>query len=307
MTDANITYYRLEDHHMMDVQYLFWAVFRKKVTLDYLRMKYATAYAGAKYICSIAYDGNLPIAFYGALPQRFVSKDTPILAAHACDSFTLKNYQGKGIHYNLALHAYEIMKASNVKFVYAFHSDNTYHSTKKLGWLTHHPMQRFHIKTTTFPLAKLYKKIGLAGFHQKKIAALLKPYESKKNIAFHSHFAFHQAFNNDFLTYKNGFFPHFWIELYDCQFLVKVDALLQIGFFNYSSFENLLLAIKQLKKLCVKMGVTELLFQVTADSGMSSALQKITAPQPSWLIGYLPFEEINLSEFEFTFADLDTF
>ena len=50
-----------------------------------------------------------------------------------------------------------------------------------------------------------------------------------------------------------------------------------------------------------------ILFQVSPNSSMSTVLKTITEPQQSWLVGYLPFEELDITEFEFTFADLDTF
>jgi hypothetical protein len=50
-----------------------------------------------------------------------------------------------------------------------------------------------------------------------------------------------------------------------------------------------------------------ILFQVSPNSSMSTVLKTITEPQQSWLVVYLPFEELDITEFEFTFADLDTF
>lgn len=70
---SNYKYYRLEVMHLKDDQYIIKMAFCKKVTLAYLENKYNSAYLGLNPISSIAYDGQKPIAFYGAYPQLFSS------------------------------------------------------------------------------------------------------------------------------------------------------------------------------------------------------------------------------------------
>ena len=82
---------------------------------------------------------------------------------------------------------------------------------------------------------------------------------------------------------------------------------MQIGFFTYPTIEHFKKAMESLKIICKKLGINEILFQVSPNSSMSTALKTITEPQQSWLVGYLPFEDMDITEFEFTFADLDTF
>ncbi len=307
MDISKITYHRLEAHHLKDVQFLFKNVFNKKVTIDYLSAKYNTNYVGVSFLCTIAFDGDQPVAFYGALPQRFIGKTGSFLIAHACDSFTLKEYQGKGIHFQLAQLAYQLMKQHQVKMVYAFHSENTFHSTKKLGWLSHTHLQRFHVYIKTIPQSKVYRKIGLAHLYQTKIARTLNALKTTTEITFTSHSNYHQNYSNEFYQYKNSFYPHVQLELEGCRFFCKVDAIMQIGFFTYPSIDQFSKAITSLKMICKKLGINEILFQVSPNSNMSTALKTITEPQQSWLVGYLPFEELDITEFEFTFADLDTF
>jgi len=40
---------------------------------------------------------------------------------------------------------------------------------------------------------------------------------------------------------------------------------------------------------------------------MFNALSSVVEAKQSWRIGYLAFEELDFSQFEFTYADLDTF
>jgi hypothetical protein len=307
MDISNVTYHRLEVQHLNDVQFLFCKVFKRKVTIEYLRAKYNTDYVGMSFLCTIAYNGTQPVAFYGALPQCFAGNSDSFLVVHACDSITLQEYQGKGTHFQLALLAYQIMKQYKVKFVYAFHSVNTFHSTKKLGWLSHIHLQRFHIYVKTIPQSKIYKKIGFSHHYQAKIAKTFISLQSKTEMSFVSAFTYHQNYQTEFYTYKNSFYPHFQLELDGCQFYFKVDAIMKIGFFTYPSEEQFKKAIETLKMICSRLGINEILFQVSPNTTMASVLKTVTEPQQSWLVGFLPFEEIDLNEFEFTFADLDTF
>jgi GNAT superfamily N-acetyltransferase len=300
----NFSYFQLADIHFKDVQYLIKAVFGKQVSIQHLKNKYKD-YLNLGYISTIAYDDQQPIGFYGAIPQEFIHNGQEIIVAHACDSYTLKEYQGKGVHYNLAKIAYSIMKDKHVRFVYAFHSDNTYHSTKKLDWKERERIVRFHVNVNTFPFAKVYKKLKLKKQLQSKIVKELKPYkinevEYKSNLS-------HQIFNPTFFEYKDNIQPHHLIEVEGCVFYIKIDAIMQVGFFTFDNYEKLEIALEKLKEIGQNIGVNEILFQVSENSEMYKGLKGITPPQPSWIIGYLTFQEIDFTHFEFTYANLDTF
>ncbi len=306
MEKLNFNYKRLDDDGLKDVQYLFLTVFSKKKTLSYIKNKYNTSYLGLKYICYLAYYDNKPVAFYGAIPQKFTSNSSSILVAHACDSFTLKEFQGKGLHYNLALKSYELMKSEGIKFVYAYHSENTYFSTKKLGWLEYKSMQRFHFKIMTLPLARVIKKLHLEKAYQKVCSVYLRKYQNVPNPDISSD-RLMQEYNTDFIQYKNSFNEHYFIQLHNCNFWIKIDAVLHVGFFTSDTDENFKKAIRKLKKIAFYLGINEILFQVLIDCTENQFLSKLETAKPSWLIGYLPFEDINLDDLEFNYADLDTF
>lgn len=306
MENLNFTYKRLSEGNFKDLQYLFLNVFNKKKTIHYLKNKYNTSYLGIKNICFLAYHNDKPVAFYGAIPQKFTSNSSTILVAHACDSFTLKEYQNKGLHYNLALKSYELMRTEGIKMVYAYHSENTYYSTKKLSWLEHKKMQRFHFRIATLPLAKIAKKTRLNSLYQNICGNYLRRFETLYIIPDSSN-KFKQNYDSDFLHYKNNFNQHYFIKLHDYKFWIKIDSVLHVGFFSSKSDQDFELALKKLKKISAVLGINEILFQVVIDSKEYEILSKIKTTKPSWLIGYLPFEPINMENFEFNYADLDTF
>jgi len=301
-------YKRLKDEYLVDVQTLFLKVFNKKVSLNYLKNKYDTSYIGVKYICTIAFDKNKPIAFYGAIPQLFKSNNTNLLVAHACDSFTLKEYQKQGLHYNLALKAYKIMKENNIKFVYAFHSTNTYYSTKKLKWQEFLNFQRFHIKINTVPIARITNKLNLNTSFYNFTKVFLKKYTILNFTPFKKESTYSQLYNSSFYNYKNNFNNHFLIKIHNCIFYLKINANMEIGFSDISCFTDFKKAIEKLKRIAFVIGVNEILFQVVSNSKTSKYLTKITYSKESWLIGHLPFDDtIDINNFNFNLADLDTF
>jgi GNAT superfamily N-acetyltransferase len=298
---------RVDNSDFPAIKELFWKVFKKKVSLQYLENKYDTSYVGIKYICSIAYYDDIPVAFYGAIPQKFTNNERELFVAHACDSYTLPNHQRKGLHNALAKFAYEIMKENDIKYVYAFHSENTYRSTKKLGWKEHERLQRFHIKVNTLPIGKVFNKFRQNHFYdvffkqkfsQEAIIKLNTEHTEKYQI----------QFTKVFVDYKNSFKSHHCVEIEGCVFWLKIQAIIHVGKFYAPSSEALQKAIKKLKRKAFFLGITEFLFQVDADSTMAKQLQTITQPKESWLAGYLDFNpDIDLKDFIFTYSDLDTF
>lgn len=298
---------RVDNSDFPAIKELFWKVFKKKVTLNYLQNKYNTSYLGVNYICSIAYCDKIPVAFYGAIPQKFKNNNREIYVAHACDSYTLPNHQRKGLHNALAKFAYKIMKKNDMKYVYAFHSENTYRSTKKLGWKEHERLQRFHIKVNTLPIGKVLNKFRrnhlYDAFFKQKVSQ-----EAMEKLNSEHPEKYQIQFTKDFVDYKNSFKSHHCVELEGCVFWLKIQAIIHVGKFYAPSAEALQKAMKKLKRKAFFLGITEFLFQVDADSTMAKQLQTITQPKESWLVGYLDFDPaINLKDFIFTYSDLDTF
>jgi len=261
MSEPMFQYFRLEEKHLPDVQFLFLKVFHKQVTLDYLRKKYDSRYLGIPPVGFIAYHEEKVVAFYGAIPQKFKSEMGEFFAAHACDSFTLDSYQRMGLHYQLAIRSYEVMKSEGIRFVYAFHSENTFHSTEKLNWITHQHMKRFHLFIKTVPLAKIFPKLGLGNFYQtllsKKLGVNQMPEMNYTNSVKS------QVYNNQFLLYKNGFGKHFNIRINNCDFFIKVDSVMKVGVFQHPDITSFQMALRTLKRICFFCGINEIQFQVS--------------------------------------------
>ena len=309
MGSTNFRFLKFERQHIKDAQSIFWKSFKYKVSEEFIYNKYNTSFLNTDSVSTIAYDQHTPVAFYGAIPQLFKNHETSFLMAHACDSYTIPTYQKKGLHYQLALKSYDLMHHQHIKMVYAFHSENTFHSTKKLQWKEHHHMIRFHIKTNRLPIAKGLLRLGLKKSISSKALAIFAPYiiEHYAN-PFSTSSLSHQNYDQLFFKYKESFNKHFLIEINHCVFYLKLNTMVNVGFFDFDTEQNLVIALEKLKELINRLGMNEILFQVDPSSKQYKVLSRIEKGLPSWLIGYLPFENnLDLDSFGFNFSDLDTF
>ena len=303
------TYKRMEESDIPAIQEIFWKVFNVKHSLEHIRNKYNTDHVGTRYTCCVAYDGQKPIAMYGNLPQLFSLNGETHKISLICDSFTLKEYQKQRLHRDLALMSYDIMAKEDFKLVYAFHSENTYFSSKKLDWLDHARMERFHLSTGSLPVAKGMKRLGLQKNYDRFVASKLAPYagESSNNPLLEEGKA-GQVYDEAFYRYKETYNPHHTLHLEGCVFWVKIESVVQVGFFDAPSQEAFHKAITQLKKIAAKLGVNELLFQTTVGTKQSKLLSTITPPQESWRIGSFPFASgADFNDYALNFADIDVF
>tara|TARA_R110002049_G_scaffold309292_2_gene520362 strand:- start:23141 stop:24067 length:927 start_codon:yes stop_codon:yes gene_type:complete len=302
--------YRLKQLEEIDfpaLQELLWKVFQKKSSILSLKHKYDVSHLGLEYVSTIAYENEIPVAFYGAILQKFKKHNQKIIIAQACDSSTLKAHQGKGLHFELAKLSYEIMQKQGITCVYAFLNENSFYSTKKLDWHSHFNMLRFHIKVNTFPLAKVLNKLHINNLYflflnknvsQEAITKLTSDHKDK----------FQQICTPNFFAYKNRYKNHYCIEVENCVFWVKIEAIMHVGLFFAPSGVALQKGIKKLRHKAFFFGISEILFQVGPKTNLAKQLKTIAVPKKSWHVGYLPFEKnIDLKDFKFNYSDLDTF
>lgn len=303
-------YERLSDDRIADVQLLFRKVFKKNVSTEYLLKKYATDHVGVKHMCFLAYHDNMPVAFYGAVPQLFNYDQQFFKVAHACDSITLPSHHRKGIHTNLALRSYDLMRENSIKFVYAMHSENTLRATKKLGWKVGENMIRYHIPIFTLPLAKVTNRISfLDHTYQKKVKNILSHLKLQtdfwnplKDENWLSH-----AYSESFFDYKN-FSPNHLIEIKGVKMWLKVHSIIHVGAFHAESVLALKTAIAELVQIGKKIGAPQIQFHTSGHTIQNSQLNELHSGLKSWTVGYLDLESaLPLDKFKLNYGDHDTF
>ena len=298
----------IKDSSFPDLQFLFKKVFGKNVTIEYLKAKYDTSYTGHKHKATIAFDGIRPVAFYGVIPQIFRLNGKEELVGHTCDSITVPEHQRKGLHADLARKCYDELVRCDFKFVYAFHSENTYHSTKKLGWNEQMRMTATPVQCNQLPFGQLADILGWSDLCQDRLRAQLQ--YAFIDTGCHSEVKDMKMDGRLYSAESNAyhsFTKNFWVELEGCTFWLKTDRIVHVGCTqapDEASFKN---GFRVLKKACAKAGFNRILFQTHPLSAVHTVVQGAGNPVESWLVGYKAFDELDLTKVLFEYADLDTF
>ncbi len=308
---SSFRFERLCNNHWEALQSLFLEVFHKRVSVEYLQRKYDTSYTGVKHLTYLAFDGERPIAFYGALPQTFSFGDKTLLGVHTCDSITLPSYQRRGLHGTLAQKAYALMRDHGVRFVYAFHSDATLRACAPLGWQTHHRMQAHRIPTGIPPLATAFHRTSLLGrLHDRLGRRILQSQISDPNTFDNSAVTRGEMcvrYSAEFFAYKD-FTPNAILDFGGCRAWVRSGPGLWVGDLHFDDSESLDQTIIGLKRLARRLGCSHILFQTSPGTALNTELGSRFQGVDSWIVGWLPFDDdLPSGSWQTNFGDLDTF
>jgi hypothetical protein len=315
MSEKPTTKYRFErisEDRIRDIVPVFNALFRKKFTEKYLRKKYNTAYCGLSHVCYMAYDEEgKAVAFYGSLPYRFLYKDREIHIVEACDSLTLPEHQKKGLHFQLANLSYEFMRQHQVLFVFALHSATTFQHTKRLQWESLEHLHRYHIRPLTLPLNKLlFRMPSLHRNYTRWVKKSWKKYISEEGWfenPLHTEGFLSVRYSPEFFQYKQAG-GSFLLEICGKKIWVKIEGALLVGAVEYCDLTTFKAMLLQLKHLCRRVGISEILFQISPGTHLDEMLSTFYPALQSWLVGYLNFSsDIPFDALKFNYGDLDSF
>ncbi len=301
---------RLRDDLLPDVKRLFSEVMHQNVPLEYLRQKYNTRYTGHQYLCSIAYDGNRPVAFYGAIPQVFIGPTGKIVGCHAADLMTVADHQRKGLHRALGLAVYEWMRAEGVQFVYGFLTKNSYQSSQKLAWKDWGRLRGYWLKAAKIPWAKFFRRMRiLRNWQVARVKKVLAQYAVAPEYFLNSH-----AGSGLSVEYSPAFFDskafhqNFWVELSGVKFWLCMDAVVRVGDLHFDSQQSFETGLAELTRICSRLGYSNILFQTFPGSRLDQGLAAHHAGFESWIVGYLPLDEnLDFSLYRPNYGDQDSF
>ncbi len=302
---------RLSDDRLPDVQRLLDEVLKKKVSLAYLRTKFGTGYTGHQYLSAIAYDGDRPIAFYGTIPQIFTHPSgRQMLGCHVADSMTLESYQRKGLHQRLALCTYSWMRAEGVSVVYGFHSENTYHSCKKLDWKEWGRMKGYWVSAAKIPWARVHRRVPfLMEWHKKRILMQMSAIAIAPSDFRNSNFdrGWAVEYSPAFWGSK-AFHRNYLVQLAGVKFCLSIDAVVRVGDAHFENTVHFWQGLNALQTLCRKLGFDQILFQTYPDSPLDLALATRLQGFDSWIVGYLELAQgVDFKEYRPSYADQDSF
>jgi GNAT superfamily N-acetyltransferase len=302
---------RLSDERLPDVQRLLAEVLHKKVTQDYLKIKYDTRYLGVQYLSAIAYDGDVPIAFYGTVPQPFTHPSgAKMIGCHGVDSMTLDSYQRRGLHQKLALTTYAWMRAEGVSVVFAFHSENTYHSCKKLDWKEWGRLRGYWVKGAALPLAKVWRRLPILNdMHVSRVNKALRKFAIDPQAFTNSnmHLGWAVEYSPAFFASKR-FHRQYLIALAGVKFWLSIDAVVRVGDAHFEDVDHFWRGVTALQSLCRRLGYGQILFQTYPGSAIDLALASKLDGFESWIAGYLDLAPgLDFEEYRPAYADQDSF
>jgi len=305
---SKYTIKRLSHENIRLLMGLYREVFKKKISLEYVKKKYSTKQFGTEYIGYLAFheDGIL-MAYYGVVPCVVVIEGQNYLAAQSVDTMTHPRAQKQGLFTLLAEKTYELAKANHIKFVFGFPNQNSFPGFVKLGWtFTEQRMKMFKISVRTIPFAKIVTRtkvldvpytLLLRLFFETKIDAQKLFQSNVSGVKHDQRFIEYKAYHKSFLT-----------SLGDAAAWFRCDRVLHIGYLRIGNAPNPSL-LNKLKRIAMFTGCTEILAITNKDSPVYQLMSTQAKPQDSFQIGFFNLSDTPLAfeKIAFDYCDIDIF
>lgn len=288
----NIKIEPLTNERIKDVQSLMQLSLNRFVPLKVLEHKYnGNLYCEHKHIALLAYLEGKAIGFYGIIPMVYMRNEKQILVGQTCDSYTHPEYQGRGLHKALAEETYRRIISLGFKGVWAFHSENTYHSCKKLDWEVYDNFKRYEINVSGLGSFRIYSKFPfLSKLKSKRIERVLNSFVEVDRFPIEKNEGqnwFHLNSDN-YIAYKNNFYCRI-LKIQDCFVWIRFDYALHIGAISNLTEDNATLVINQLKSLAKSIGSKKIIIQLNPKHPACKILEKRVEAKESFIVGYKNF------------------
>ena len=303
---------RLDKSRLKDLVKLHGAVYNSRLSPDYFGKKYDTAFTGVEDIGYIAYDRKgEPIAYYGVIPCFIEYHDEFVLAAQSADTMTHPMHRYQGLFVELAARTYDLCREKGILLVFGFPNQNSYKGlVDRLGWTVSENLYRFTIPLNSIPFEPLFEKYNwsqqiYSRFKRRALSRSETLDTGLANSVVKEGFAGVRR-NGQFFQYKT-YSNTTVVKLASGKAWIKIKNGLDIGDMDVAE-EDFKIAINSLKRLAIRIGVTQLSFQVSPSTKLYSCFAKEAEPIPSFPVGLKNLgANIPMEKIKFTLADLDIF
>lgn len=302
---------RLDKQNLADVEKLHTSVYGRVPAENFFAKKYNTAFTRVESIGYIAYDKQMPIAFYGVIPCFLSVNGEAIFSAQSADTMTHPAYRNKGLFVELAERTYQLCIDEGIRLIFGFPNQNSLPGfVNKLSWEITGSMDCFILKTGKYSWQRVFRKVSafkdrFAKYQQSILKKYTDPTQGIDNSVFKDGFG---GIIRDqyFLNYKT--YTHKQVlKIGNSRVWIKINNELLIGDIDVlpGDFHTL---IYQLKKITRKLGINEIHFHASQGTMLHGLFARRYAAIPSFpviikqLIGDTPADKI-----KFTSADIDTF
>jgi hypothetical protein len=285
-------------------------VYKRNISVEYLKQKFDTAEFGAEFIGYLAFAGkDIPVAYYGLLPYPFKIGGKRVIAAQSCDTVTHPNYRREGLFMELAKKTYELAKENKIEFVFGFPNQNSLPGFKKLGWtFSEDKLKYFYINTGIFPIGKILQRTPLVdnlyNFY------IMRYFSRFKNIKQFPPTNDGVQRTESFINYK-AFNKSFPVSLKGNLTWLKVEKELSIGHLIFKENQIDEKVIPELKKIARRLGCSKILFMTNTNSDVYKLLhaEYPLSEGEAFPVGFLDLsgKGINPAKINFEFCDIDIF
>ncbi len=250
-------------------------------------------------------------SFYGMIYMKATYNGDVFPIGQSCDSMTHKSHGGKGLFVNLANEAYKNAKEKGIEYIFGFPNETIYPlRTKKLNWLHYENINVFQVKISTFPFAKLAKKLPffrpLYLAYVNRIVSIHKSHEPffrnsvlAKNVGGILHDA-------DYFEYKSSK-DKFVIKIGNIHLWIKIDGYMWIGDFEKTNKEEFNQVFNKLKNIASRIGCSSIVFRFQEGTSNSELLKHFLDVDHTMPLGYIHLTEKHKNKiFKFSGADFDS-
>ena len=302
---------RLTAKNITDVERLHAAVYNRQPRPGFFYKKYNTAFTGIEHVGYLAYDRELPIAFYAAIPCFLSVNNVKVLATQSADVMTHPDYRNKGLFVELALTTFQLCRELNVKLLFGFPNQNSLHGfLVRLKWSMTETLDYYNIPTGMPSINGITKRVPfLNKFYTQYQQYVLKDYlvtrKGIENSVFKDGFAGVNR-NALYLNYRT-YHDTQVIKIGEAFLWVKISNAFIIGDINCreEEFDHVM---DEVKKLAIKLGLKSIRFHTSHQTKLSSLFSARYQAVPSF---YVLFKDLGaripLDKIKFTYADVDTF
>tara|TARA_Y100000766_G_scaffold281004_1_gene291759 strand:- start:6420 stop:7358 length:939 start_codon:yes stop_codon:yes gene_type:complete len=306
---------KLTDKNIEDLLPIYQSAFSTDIELSELKAKFDTSSFGLKNVGFIAYspEGEAS-AFYGVFPCEVYFNGEKILIAQSGDTMTHKNHRRKNLFVKLAEKTFDFCRENDISLVYGFPNELSYMGfIKKLKWSHKENISAYHLRCKCLPFIRMKSVFPfLKSFFDKikrnkfeKIQVKGKPFES--NLLEQGQVGVLR--DQKFINYKS-YSKKYFLLIHGVQVWVKPNEMfLLVGDVSICSDEKFYLILKQLKKICFRIGIPHLRFHTSPGTKLERLLKPISKKYDiEYPIGYLKFnDKLDINKLKYSLADYDTF
>lgn len=309
---SDFCYEKITSSRLKDVVLFFNQERQFNYKDNYFYKKYK-ADKNSNFISIICSSKNEIISHSAVTPQIFSNKNNVnfnVLSGEVGDTLTHKSYRRMGLFKNVNERIIHEAKNSNYSFLYRFPNPSTKNGLlKHLGYKEKESFYKFKFSCfTLIPTIKILNKFKL--FKIRTLYGKLISYLSFSSKLVFESSLWDQGFNcikhdKDFFKYKENN-DNFKINFLGDKYWFKFQDGIIIGDFSIKKKRYFLL---KLRILCFLIGVHEVQFMICKDTKEYNFLSKFSKPSVHISVCYhdLNHEKFNISNYKFTYADVDTF